>query len=228
MRLKPVNLIAQSALKRPLLKRIKAFVKQNKRLAGFIFFAVLFIAFLTAAPSLMLNKYRRHASSVKLSVESTKKKFKRIQTEDFQLEKMKSELARKEETLKQRLDLLSSTLSQEKGYSYLLLVITELLPKDLWMNRFIMNDNEIQISGSATESKLIAELMNRLEASKELKESRFISSEKHILGTRSLYNFQIATEPGWSPKKPSAGEKKKDKDSGDNNKGKGRNKEKGK
>ncbi len=223
MQLKPVNLISKTALKRTLFKRIKAFNKQHKHLAGFIFFAILLTALLTLAPRFILNNYRQKAASLKSSVESTKKKFKKMQSQDFMLEKMKSELTKKEAMLKQRLELLSSTLSQEKGYSYLLLAITELLPKDLWMNRFIMNDNEIQISGSAITSQLIAELMNKLEANKDLKNSRFISSEKQIIGSRSLYNFQIATEPGWSEKKPSPGEaksKEKDKEKEKEKKGK--------
>lgn len=197
MKLKPINLISKSALKSKLLKRIKAFNRQNRQLTRFIVFGLIGISLFTLIPILGVSSYKRNVASTNLAMEDTKIKFKKLQFRNFQLEKLKSDLAKEETLLKQRSDLLFSTSSKGKRYSELLALFSELLPQDLWISRFIMNEGEIQISGSTFNSQLIAELMNKLDASKGFKNSSFISSEKQIIDSHTLYNFQISTEPGW-------------------------------
>src|SRR3989338_2652544 len=112
MKLKPVNLISRGALKRKLLKRIKAFNRQNRQLARFIVFGLMIIFTFTITPILLLSGYKHSLSLTKLAMEDTKIKFKKFQSRNFQLEKLKSDLAKEETLLKQRLDLLFSTSSK--------------------------------------------------------------------------------------------------------------------
>lgn len=208
MKLKPVNLISKGALKSNLLKRIKAFNRHNRQLTKFLVFGLIIIFTFTLLPILVLSSYKHNVASTKLAIENTKIKFKKLQSRNFQLEKLKSDLAKEETFLKQRSDLLFSTSSEGKRYSELLVLFSELLPQDLWIGRFIMNEGEILISGSTVNSQLIAELMNKLDQSKGFKNSSFISSEKQVIDSHTLYNFQISTEPGWSAKKAPSSEVK--------------------
>ena len=199
-KLKQINLIPEGSIKRPFLKRFKAFTKENKQFVRFIILGALFVSFLLAAPVVIVNNYKSKVDATKSDINVMRIKFKKLQTQSFQFEKIKSDLKKKEASAKQRLSLLLSTSSKDNGYSGLLLTISSLFPEDLWMTRFLMNESEIQISGTALDSKLVADLMNKLEACKDIKNSRFISSEKQIVESHTLYNFQIATVPGWSQK----------------------------
>lgn len=201
MKLKPVNLISKGALKDKLLERVKTFNRQNRQLTRFLVFGLTVILLVTLIPILTLSGYRRSVASTKLAIEGTKIKFKKLQSRNFQLEKLKSDLTKEETQLTQRSDLLFSTSSKGKRCSELLVLFSQLLPQDLWINRFIMSEDEIQVSGVALNSQLIAELMNKLDQSKGFKNSSFISSEKQIIESHTLYNFQVSTEPSWSEKK---------------------------
>ena len=198
MKLKPVNFISKSALKKPLLKSLKAFSGQNKQLTKFIIFGFLLVIFFTATPALIVNNYKLKVALTKRAIVDTKIKFKKLQSQDFQVEKLKADLVKEEALLKQRLDLLSSTEIKNGGYFSLLLSISVLVPQDLWINRFLMNDLEIQITGSTLDSQLIVEFMNKLQECKDFRNTRFISTEKQIIDTHTIYNFQVVTEPSWS------------------------------
>ncbi|MFH0855796.1 MAG: PilN domain-containing protein [Candidatus Omnitrophota bacterium] len=160
----------------------------------------------------MVNSYRLNIGLTKQAIEDTKTKFKKLQTRDFQAEKLKSGLIKEEALFKQRLDLLSSTVARSGGYCGLLASIAGLLPQDLWINRLIMNDNEIQVSGSTINSQLIADFMNKLDGCKDFRNTRFVSTEKQVIDSHVIYNFQIVTEPGWNQKKSPLGAAKKAKE----------------
>lgn len=200
MKLKQVNLISKGVLKSPLLKEVKTVNSTTRQLIMAIGFCGLLVFLFTATPAYIVKPYKLNAAAAKYAVRDAKNKFKELQSDNFQLEKFKIDLMKEENFLTQRFNLLSSTLSNEREYSRLLLSIANLLPQDLWINRFIMDENEILISGSTLNSQLIAELMNKLEACKDFRNSRFISSEKQIIDSHTLYNFQITVEPGWSQK----------------------------
>lgn len=200
MKLKPINLISKGTLKMPLFKSLKAFTGQNRQLSKFIVFGFLVIFFLTATPAFIVNSYKFNVASTKRAIVDTKIKFKKLQSQDFQAEKLKADLIKEETLLKQRLDLLSSTAVKNGGYSGLLLSISGLLPQDSWINRFIMNDNEMLVSGSTLNSQLITDLMNNLEGCKDFRNARFISTEKQDIDSHTIYNFQIVIEPSWSKK----------------------------
>jgi len=200
LKLKPVNLISKSALKRPLLARLKLFVGENKQLSKLMFLGFLLILFLAATPAFIVHNYKLNVASTKRAIADTKIKFKKLQSQDFKAEKLKADLTKEEMLLKQHLDLLSTTTVKNGGYFGLLLSIPGLMPQDLWINRFVMNDNEIMVSGSTLGSELVSDFMNKLEGCKNFKNTRFISSEKQVIDSHTIYNFQIAMEPSWSQK----------------------------
>lgn len=212
MKLKPVNLIPRGALKRPWLKRLMAFSWQNRQLSRFIVFGFALILFFIAAPAIIVNSYKFKVSSTKRAIEDTKIKFKKMQSQDFQAEKLKASLTKEETLLRQRADLLSSTMVKNGGYAGLSLVISGILPQDVWLSRFIMNDDEIQISGSTVNSQLIADFMDKLEAAKDFRNTRFVSTEKQVVESHTIYNFQIITEPSWSLKRTLSSAAKKAKE----------------
>jgi len=221
-KLRQVNLIPEESIKKPFLKKLKAFAKENKKLVRSIVFGILFISGLLAAPFIIVNNYESRVDVTKSDVNNMKTKFKKLQSQSFQFEKLKTDLKKKEAAAKQRLSMLLSTSSKENGYSELLLTIASLLPEDLWINRFLMNDSEIQITGTALDSSLVADLMNKLEACKSIKNSRFISSEKQTVESHMLYNFQITTEPGWSQKQVSTVKESSEKEKNKTNNKNGR------
>lgn len=201
MKLKPINLIPKNALKKPPLKWLNDFASQNRQLSKLIVLGIIFVFFFFAVPALMANGYKLNVAFTKRAIDETKIRLKNLQSQDFQTEKIKAGLVKEETLLNQRLDLLNSTAVKNNGYSGLLLSVSGLLPKDLWINRFTMNDNEIQLSGSTLNSQLIADFMNKLEASKDFRNTRFVSTEKQVIESHTIYNFQIVSQPSWSKKR---------------------------
>lgn len=198
MQLKTVNLIPKDVFKSQISRKVNSFNGKATQLIMIIGFGGLLVFLFAVTPALIVNPYKLSAAAAKYAIRDTKNKFKELQSDNFQLEKFKIDLAKEETFLTRRLNLLTSALSGERAYSKILLSISELLPQDLWINRFMMNEKEILISGSTLNSQLIAEFMNKLEACEDFKNSRFISSEKQIIDSHSIYNFQITLEPGWS------------------------------
>lgn len=212
MKLKPVNLISNGVLKRPLLKKNKVFNRKAIQLVMIIGFCGGLVFIFAVTPGSIIKPYKLSASAAKYAIREEKNKFKILQSQNFQLEKLKLDLTKQEIALTQRLNLLSSALTKEHVYSKLLLSVSGLLPQDLWINRFSMNETEILISGSTFNSQLIAEFMNKLEACEDFRNSRFISSEKQIIDSHAIYNFQVTVESRWNQKRLAAGiaEKKAD------------------
>jgi len=194
VRLKPLNLIFRGSPKR----RSKHFFK-------FVILGLLLIFIFIGIPAITVTSYRLKTTWTKRAIEDTKNRFKKTQSQNFQSEKLKADLTKEETQVKQLWDLLSSTESRGFGYSGLLLSIAGLLPQDVWITHLVMNDNEIQISGSTVSSQFIADLMTKLEECKDLKNSRFVSTEKQIFDSHTIYNFQIAAEPIWSENKTLSG-----------------------
>ena len=186
-RLKPVNLISRGQPKR-----------QKKDLFQFMILGALIIFIFVAIPASIVTSYRIKTARIKRTIEDTKIKFKKTQSQNFQSEKTKSDLTKEENLLKQRLDLLTSTELRGFGYSAVLLAIPELLPLDLWITHLVMNDNEIQISGATVSSQFIADFIGKLDGCKDFRNTRFVSTEKQVTESHTIYNFQVAAEPSWS------------------------------
>lgn len=196
MKLKSINLIPKEALKRPLVKQFASLYKKNK---VFRRFAIIFAGFiiLNFIQALFVGISSWNLSRAKQNMQSAKVKLSQLQSQYLQIEKAKSALAKEEAQKKQRLDLLLSTSSQDRGYSAVLANISSLCPQDLWINNLILSEEEIQINGSTLNNQLITQFINNLDESNAFQDSRFTSSEKQVTDSHTLYNFQVTTQPVW-------------------------------
>jgi len=137
------------------------------------------------------------AEESKLLSQSAKVKLQQAQSQLLQLEKQKSGLVKEESVKKQRLELLLSTSSKERKYSSLLTFIATLVPQELWINQFVISESQIQISGTTLNPQLIIQFMNQLDNSGAFTNSHFASSEKQVIESHTVHNFQITTDPVW-------------------------------
>ena len=188
-----VNLIPREALERPFLRRIKLIIGQNKGLRNFGLMA-LALVLASLIQTATLAGFRLRLASSKAAMQDARAKLNQLQSQYLQLEKLKSSLTKEELQKKQRLDLLLSTSSQGRRFYKLLALIPELTPPDLWINHLVLSEAEIQIIGSTLNNQLVAQFMGRLDQSGAFKNSRFTSSEKQVLESHTIYNFQVSAE----------------------------------
>lgn len=144
---------------------------------------------------------RQKVVKVKHAMDASKVKLNKMQAEYMRLEKLKDVRVKEETEVKKKLTLLLSTSSKNKRYSPLLTALSELTPKDLWINKCVINNSQVQISGSTMGNQIIVEFMNKMDGSGNFKNSRFVSCEKQITDTNIVYNFQIAADVVWEEAK---------------------------
>lgn len=196
VRPRQINLIPKGALKKPFFKEAAYLYKKNLslRVLSAAAATVILVSVIQALTAAYLGF---NLAASKTALREAKIKIGKMQTERLRLEKTKEALAKEEAQRTRRLELLLSTSSKDKRYSYLLGFIASLTPEDLWINRLSLNEDQIEISGSTLNNQLIHQFMSALDESKAFKNSRFVSSEKQVADSHTIYNFQISAEPLW-------------------------------
>ena len=213
VKLKQVNLIPQEVLKKPFHRQLKIlFRKEGSNLRLFIILA-LSISLFSLSQLSTASRLERNATQFKQMVQGAKIKLNQAESQYLELEKTKSDLSKVEAIKKEKLDLFLLASSGDRRYSRLLAFISNLIPEELWITHLVLNDAEIQIYGSTTNNQLISEFMGKLDDSHVFRNSHFASSEKQVVESHTLYNFQMTTEPIWSSPQL---QKIKDKDTGKN------------
>lgn len=197
MRLKQVNLIPREMVRGSILKQAGRAWRRNKKLRRIVLIVLAGFIMVNLLPLIMVGSSRKDAITAKKEVDNIKLEFQKLQTKNFELEKERSELLKDETAYRQQLDFLSTVSSEGKNYSHILKLLGELAPQDLWISRFVLKDSDIQISGSTLDSQLITRFMNELDTSGSFKDSYFISSEKQVFESHTLFNFQIGAKAGW-------------------------------
>jgi len=196
MRLKPVNLIPKEILKKPLAKQFLIMYKKSSIVRNCINISLLMLL-IAASQYANLAVARDKVDISKQNMKLAKAKLNRLQSQCLELENEKTVLSKEQYAMKQKLDLLATTMSDDRKYFKLLALITELMPQDLWIDRFVLTEAEVQISGSTFNNELITQFVEKIGKSEVFKNSRFISSEKQILDSRTVYTFQVSAEPVW-------------------------------
>ncbi len=197
MRLKKVNLIPKEILIKPFFKQLRVLYRKNTSVRRFIM-VLGYILFIGLLQIVFLHIFSSNFNESRRRMQEAKAKLNQLQSKYIVLEKLKLDLAKEDLKERERMDVLLSTSSQGKRYAQLLVYISSLLPsKELWITRFILDESEIKIQGVTLNNELIPRFMAKLDGSKMFKNSRFSSSEKQVVESHTLYNFQIMTEPVW-------------------------------
>lgn len=194
MRIKQINLFPRDGFKGSLVGRLRYFGRYNRRMVKLLGGAVFALLSLIIIPASVVHTYRYKTVLLKEEIANTKVKFKKLQSQDFQLEKMKAELKTEQSRLAVMLETLSSTMGPEGGYVSRLAALAGAASRDLWLNNVVMDGKGIQISGAALDSRLIVEFMDKLKDCSYFKEVRFVSSEKQVSDAHSVYNFQVSVD----------------------------------
>lgn len=196
-KLKQVNLIPREALKEPLHRQLAALF-YKKGIGSLLVVLVFSISLFSFFQLSTISRLQDQAAHFKKMTQNSKVKFNQSESQYLELEKTKSDLLKAQESKKEKLDLLLSASSSGRRYSALLAFISNLVPEDLWITHLVLSEAEIQLYGAATDNQLVSQFMSQLDDSHAFRNSHFASSEKQIVGSHTLYNFQMTTEPVWS------------------------------
>jgi len=194
---KQINLISGEFLKKSLFARLCRILARNKKIRNFAILLVALAAF-SILQLAALGALKWQVAGTIRRAQEVKVEFSQLQSRSLQLEKQKSELVKEEGIKKQKLEQLLSSAARERKYVDILTLITGLLPPELWINQLVLSDSGIQIMGTTLNPQSILKFMDQLDKSGVFRNSRFISSEKQMLETHVVHNFQVASEPVWS------------------------------
>lgn len=197
IKLKSINLIPKTALRQSLLKRTVILFHKDKILCNLSVIGLL-ISLSIALRIGLIAGIKQDLARTKQIMQQTKLKLGQLQSESLELEKEKVDLLKQTALQKQRIDFLSSTSSENKKYSKLLADISELAPQDLWINHCVLSEEEIRITGSTLDNQLVTQFMDKLDQSGFLKNSSFVSSEKEVSDSHTIYNFEFTSQPVWN------------------------------
>lgn len=196
-KLKQINLIPREALNKPLLRQLKSLYRKHKALRNLSIIALIFITF-NLIQAFIIGMFSLNLLTAKKNMQQAKVKLNQLQSQYIQVEKLKSTLSKEESRRKGKLDSLLSTASGERRFSELLRLIPELTTQELWINRLVLRQDELNLLGSSLDNQMLTQFIDRLNESKSLRNSRFASSEKQVMDSHTLYNFQITAEPAWT------------------------------
>ncbi len=196
---RPINLLPKDTSGKFFARQIRKFYGKNYllKIATFIIFV---FAAMTVSQVAAISVYKYRLKAVKGDLQKAKVRLKQLQSEGLIYQKAKAGLLKEESIKKQRLDFLLSTTSEEKSYSGLLVQIARLLPKEVWVSHIIMSDTEVELAGSTLNNQTITQLMNKMDSTDFFTHTRFNSSEKQVIDSHTIYNFELTTEPVWAAK----------------------------
>lgn len=196
MKIKQINLIPRDLLKKSPLEQARDLFYKDKKTRNIIIISALII-FITFIQLIAVAILGLNLKVIKFRAQRAKLELNRLQSQALELEKRKNELHKEESLKKEKLEQLLSASSGDKSYSELFEFIAGLAPAELWIKRFFASEQEVEIAGTALDPQLIIQFMNQLDESGAFRNSIFSSSEKEVLDSHAVYNFQISTTPIW-------------------------------
>lgn len=95
------------------------------------------------------------------------------------------------EEVKKKLDVLALLRKNKAGPASRLATLSDVIPDQLWLEKYRESAGQISISGLAFNEELIAQFIRALEASPEYEKVELLVSEQKDVGTSKLKRFDL-------------------------------------
>lgn len=140
-----------------------------------------------------VSRYRRQISAKSKLIEEleTESATLKIQTEEIQEEKelVNNQISR----LKKKLIFLDKERKEGYKWSPILVQISNLIPKEVWVNKISLDKDVIIISGTTVNSNLISKFMVALEERGYFRDTTFNYTQRTKLDDKNVMKFEVLT-----------------------------------
>ena len=128
---------------------------------------------------------------------------KSIQNDEVNLIEQQSAVTKAEEQRKRirenskrlegKLRVIRMSRSRQIDFSEVLKTLSEYVPSDLWIDKVMLDQNQITITGTTLDNIKVSQFMERLDTSVTFERTGFNYTEKTDLDGRPLINFEVTT-----------------------------------
>ncbi|MCH7504072.1 PilN domain-containing protein [PVC group bacterium] len=128
---------------------------------------------------------------------------KAIQNDEANLIEQQSAVTKAEEQRKRirenskrlegKLRVIRMSRSRQIDFSEVLKTLSEYVPSDLWIDKMMLDQNQITIIGTTLDNIKVSQFMERLDTSVTFERTGFNYTEKTDLDGRPLINFEVTT-----------------------------------
>ncbi|MCF7870173.1 MAG: pilus assembly protein PilM [Candidatus Omnitrophica bacterium] len=145
----------------------------------------LFLLPVTGLKVASFQKAKTKATGLKQELAAIEEKIDRRTSNQLKLSQQKSEIIEERNKLKGQVNYFS----REKNFSKALVTITNLMPKELRVDKISLEENELIIAGSTPDIDKVVELVEDLKREKNFVQVDFVYSKK---GKKTAaYNFEV-------------------------------------
>ncbi|MDD2319566.1 MAG: PilN domain-containing protein [Geobacteraceae bacterium] len=170
-----INLLPVRAAKRKESARQQALV-----LVGALVFVLLIALAAYSFLLIRINSTKDEISKAEQELSELKVKIGKIK----ELEKLKAEVTRK-------LDVLKQLRREKTGPVNRLLTVSQSVPDKLWLTSYAEGGSSVTVKGVAFTEELIADFMRSLEQSPDFKNVELIVSEQVLMSGMKLKKFEL-------------------------------------
>ena len=128
---------------------------------------------------------------------------KAIQNDEANLIEQQSTVTKAEEQRKRirenikrlegKLKVIRMSRSRQIDFSEVLKTLSEYVPSDLWIDKMMLDQNQITIIGTTLDNIKVSQFMERLDTSETFERTGFNYTEQTDLDGRPLINFEVTT-----------------------------------
>ena len=136
--------------------------------------------------------------SLSTQIEVTKKQVEKYRRDALEVDEIKKKLA----TLKKKTEVINNLENNRQWPVRLMDTMTQVVVQQrMWLTRFAVRNNDLDLNGIAIDNKTVADFMTRLEKTGLFADVALRKLERKTIGNSNLKQFQISCQLG-SPTGP--------------------------
>lgn len=131
--------------------------------------------------------------SLSAKIETTKKQVEKYRRDALEVDEIKKKLA----TLKKKTEVINNLENNRQWPVRLMDTMTQVVVQQrMWLTRFAVRNNALDLNGIAIDNKTVADFMTRLEKTGLFADVALRKLEQKVIGSSNLKQFQISCQLG--------------------------------
>lgn len=136
--------------------------------------------------------YKNKMDSVTKKVRNAQAQLGRLQSNQLELAEKEGGLLNRKALLKARLELLKEGIRKPEQFSNVLAQVASILPEEIWVTKLVYSDKKLTITGSASNTELVVNLIESLKGSAGFTDAAFNYSQKEP--NIKVYKFEVIAD----------------------------------
>lgn len=165
----------------------------------FVLFVLFLVSYLWQGISLSQNQFQ--INQTKKEILKINNEISNIQTQFTQLRDANEKISKESKKVNEMISILEKAKKRKVSWSKILVHLSKLVPKDLWINKMALSEKEIHIIGTTFDNGNVSNFMVKLDNSDYFKQTSFTYTLKTSVAEKPVINFEITTHLNESMRK---------------------------